>query len=96
MERYGRDQRDNISDCEPPPLTLRPHDTLSLSRTTANFQLYHLPAKRLQVSLHFIAALNKSTALDGKGRAINGRKAVDSEYVYTLQFTASDHECGEI
>ena len=31
-----------------------------------------------------------------KGRAINGGKAVDGECVYTLQFTASDHECGEI
>ena len=71
--------REIISLIVSPPLTLRPHDTLSLSRTTANY----LPSKRLKVSLHFIAALNKSTALDGKGRAINGRKAGDAEYVYT-------------
>ena len=76
MERYGRD---NISDCKTHlPPTLRPHDTLSLSRIIANFNQL-----RLKISLHFIAALNKSTALDGKGRAINGRKAGDAEYVYT-------------
>ena len=68
---------------------------ITLSSHTGT-SIHHLAIEKYKFSLQFIAALNKSTALDAKGRAINGRKAVDPEYVYTLQFTASDHECGEI
>ena len=76
----------------PPNMETTRHSLISHTGTS----IHHLAIEKYKFSLQFIAALNKSTALDAKGRAINGRKAVDPEYVYTLQFTASDHECGEI
>ena len=68
---------------------------ITISPLTAHRYFYrfytfdHRGIKNKKFSLHFIAALNKWTGLDGKGRAINGRKAGEPVYVYSLQFTVN-------
>ena len=99
MERYGSD---NISDCERPPSQHGDHTThyhylTQVQRYTHLYLLYHL----VKFSLHFIAALNKSTALHWMVK-VEPLMVERLGPCVCFHFTAynlrpqSDHECGEI